>query len=129
MEHIEKATQGIMNAWEEFNHVAREHMDATLKAATAMTKGMEDIMRNTNGLFQESMMRTVNAGKTLMGAKNVQEVASLHTEFMKDFFDCWATGTGKISEISARMTQDTMTPMAEHANNTMSKIAQKAKAA
>ena len=34
------------------------------------------------------------------------------------------TGTGKISEISARVTKETIEPIAQHANDAISKMAQ-----
>jgi len=100
-----------------------------MKSASAMSRGMEEIARNANGLLQESFARSVSAGKTLMGAKDPREILNMQNEYLKDCFDCWVAGTGKISEISARMTQDVVKPMAEHANNAMSKITQKTRAA
>jgi phasin family protein len=129
MEQIEKTTQGMMKACEDASAMARDHLDAAMKSAAVMSKGMEQIASQASGLFKESMERTMNAGKTMMSAKNPKEIADLHSELVKDVFDCWVAGTGKISEISARMTQDAMAPMAEQTNNTISKIAQKAKAA
>ena len=129
LEQMEKATQGMMKACQDMGGLARDQLDATMKSASAMTKGFDEIARNAGTLIQESLNRTVTAGKTIMGAKSVQEVMNTQNEFIKDCFDCWVAGTGKISEISARMTQDVVGPMAEHTNNAMNKIAQKTRAA
>lgn len=128
-DQTEKATQNMAKAYENINDLAREHVDAAMKSASAMSRGMEEIARNANGLLQESFARSVSAGKTLMGAKDPREILNMQNEYLKDCFDCWVAGTGKISEISARMTQDVVKPMAEHANNAMSKITQKTRAA
>jgi hypothetical protein len=129
MNQIEKATQGVMHACEEMNVLARDHMDATMRSATACLQGCAEINQNVNGLVQESMARAANAGKTILGAKSMKEMVDLQSEFIKDFFDCWMAGTGKISEISARTTRATVDPLAEHANKTMGKIAQRTKQA
>lgn len=129
IEHMEKMTNGLMKACEEAGSMAREQIDAAMLSAAAMTKGIEEIARNANGLIQESMARSVSAGKTLMGAKTMQEMMDMQNEFMKDCFDCWMAGTSKISEISARMTQDVMKPIADHTNSAINKAMQKARAA
>ena len=128
MEQMEKAAQKIMQACEEARSLTREHMDATMRSANLAWEGCTEINRNMSSLVQESMARAMNAGKTMMAAKSVREVMDMQTEFMKEFMDCWVSGTGKISEISARVTQNAMSPLAEHANNAMGKMAQRVKA-
>jgi phasin family protein len=129
LEHIEKATQGVMKACEDASCMAKDHVDATMKAAAVVGKGMEEIMRNTSSLVQESMARGMEVSKTIMNAKSVPEAMNTHSEFMKDCFDTWVAATGKISEISARMAQEAMSPIAENTNNAINKISQKVKQA
>ena len=129
MEQMEKAAKGIMEACEEMNSLAFQNMDAAIKSATAMSNGLDEITRNAGGLVQESLTRGMNAGKMMMGAKTVREAMDMQSEFMKECFDCWVSGTGKISKIRARMTQQVFEPMTEQAHNTMNKLAQKSKAA
>jgi phasin family protein len=129
MDQMEKATQTLMQACEEMNVLARDHVDATMKAANACWQGCTEITQNVNGLVQETMTRAASASKTILSAKSMREMMDLQNEFVKDFFDYWAAGTGKISEISARATKATVDPLAEHANHTMGKIAQRVKAA
>ncbi len=128
-EHMEQASQGMMQAYEDMNVLARDYMDAVMRSASAMSKGLDETIRSTSGIVQESMTRAMSASKTLTGAKNMREMMDLHAEFMKDCFDCWMAGTGKISEISARSAKEVIEPMAQHANDTISKIAQKTRAA
>jgi len=129
LDQVEKAAQSVMQACEEVGTMAREHVDATMRAATAAWEGCTEINQNMSGLIQESVARAMNAGKTIMSAKSVKEAMDLHADFVKDAFDCWVAGTGKISEISARVTKEAIDPLAEHANKTFGKIAQRAKAA
>ena len=128
-ESMEKATQGMMQAYEEFNDFTRKSVDAALRSAAAMSKGWDETARSTGGLVQESLARVASAGKTIMGAKSLREMMDMQAELMKDFFDCWMTGTGKLSEISARTTKEAIEPMAQHAGGTVSKLTQKARAA
>ena len=129
MAQMEKATQSLVQACEEISNMAREQVDAAMRAATVCWQGASEINQNMNGLVQESVSRAVNAGKTIMGARTMREAMELQNDFMKDFFDCWVAGTGKISEIGARVTKQAVDPLAEQANSAMSKIAQRTKVA
>jgi phasin family protein len=126
---MEKATQNIAQACEDMNVLARQHMDATMKSLSATLQGYGEINQNVSSLIQELMSRTMNAGKNMMTAKSVREVADTHAECARDIFDCVVANGGKISEISARVTKEALEPMAQHANNAMSKIAEKTRAA
>lgn len=127
MEHLEKTKQTMVKGLEDASGMARDHMDAAMKAASVVGKGMEEIMRNTSSMIQESMARGMEVSKNIMGAKSVPEAMTTHSEFMKDCFDTWVAATGKISEISARMAQDAMSPIAEHTNSAISKFTNKLK--
>jgi phasin family protein len=129
IEQMDKTAQGLMQAFEEMNASAKAFGEATMQSASAMTKGWEEISRSASGIMQESMARTMSAGKTLMGAKNPKEMMDMQAEFMKDCFDCWMAGTGKLSEISARVTQEVIDPVAQHASAAMSKMMVKTRSA
>jgi phasin family protein len=129
IEHIEKATQGMMKACEDASGMARDHMDAAMKAASVVGKGMEEIVRNASNMIQESMARGAEVSKHMMSAKSMPEALNAHSEFMKDCFDTWVATTGKISEISARTAQEAISPIAEHTNNAINKFKQKFKEA
>lgn len=128
-EQIQKATQSVMAVYEELGTLARDHFDATIKSANAATKGWDELARSTSGILQESVARAMSASKTILGARNLREVTDLHNEVVKDIFDSWIASTGRISEISARVTQDVVTPITEHTNKAFTKIAQKVKVA
>ncbi len=129
MQQMEKVTQSLMHVCEEMGSIARNQMDAGVRSATACMQGATEISQNVNGLVQESMSRAVNAGRTMMTAKSLREMMDLQNEFMKEAFESWVTSSGKISEISARVTKDTIDPLAEHATTAMNKLAERAKQA
>ncbi|MFY9288986.1 MAG: phasin family protein [Alphaproteobacteria bacterium] len=126
--HMERATHGLMQGLEDANGMAREQMDAAMKSAAALSKGMEEIARNTSGLLQDSFSRSYAASKHMMEAKNLREIVDMQSELAKECFDCWVAGTGKISEISARMAQDVFGPLSEQANSHMQKMTHRARA-
>ena len=126
-EHMEKITQGLKTACDDMSTSYRSSVNAAVEATSVITKGCEELSRKFGDLMQTSMERAVNTGKTMMSARSVQEFSNLHNEYMKEAFDHWVAGTGKLSEISARVTQQAMQPVARHANDAMNKAAEKAR--
>jgi phasin family protein len=124
-EHFEKASQGMIEACEEMSVTCRRSMDAMIESTTALSKGCEEFSRKIGDLMQESMSRTIAASKNMMAAKSPKEFADLHNEFMKESVDRWMAGTGRLSEISARMTQETFEPVTKHANAAINKAMHK----
>jgi phasin family protein len=126
-EQMDKVAQNLIQACDEINANYRQSMDAVVESTAAITRGCDEISRNWSGFMQEQMERALNTGKTMMTAKSIKEIADLQNEFIKDCFDQWMAGTGRISEISARVTQQAFEPVARHANDTICKVTQKAR--
>src|ERR1700733_7324799 len=118
-EQMEKVTQGIIQACDEVNVGCCKSVDAMIEATAAMSKGCEEFSRKLGSLMQESVSRTMNAGKTMMAARSIKEISDLHAEFTKGLFDQWLAGTGRLTEISARVTQEALEPVTRHANDAM----------
>jgi phasin family protein len=124
-EQMEKITQGLIQSCDEMNATCCKSVDALMEATTAASKGCEEWSRNLGGLVQESMSRAMNAGKIMLAAKNLQDAAETQTEFVKSLFDSWMAGAGRLSQISARMTQEAFEPVVKHANDTMGEMARR----
>ncbi len=125
-EQMEKVTQGLIQACNEMNALTRESVNAVIQSTTAVTKGCEELTRNLGDLVQQSVAQTLNTSKALMSAKTLREMVDMQTEFMKECYESWMSGTGKISAISSRVTQEAIEPVANHVNATMSKVTQQA---
>jgi hypothetical protein len=128
-EHMEQAAQGMMKMYEEINAFARASVDANVKSMEAATKGWDESARSANHMMQENIARMMSIGKTVAEAKSMREIVDMQQEFVKDCLDLWMAGAGKISEISARTAKDVIEPVAQHANNAISRMMQKTDAA
>lgn len=128
-EQVEKATKAMATAYEEMNKYARETVDLSIKTANALTKGWEETARNAQALMQDGLSRALAAGKTIAAAKNIRDVVDTHSEFVKDYVDSVISNTGKITEISARVTKEVVEPIAQHATDAVSRIMNKSRAA
>ena len=128
-EHMEKASQSLMQICEEINAFTRASIDANLKAINAAAKGWNEGSKNANALLQENLSRLLSAGKTVADAKSVHDVVSLQQEFLKECVDMWVSGASRLSELSARTAKDVVEPVAQHANDAFSRIVQKTRSA
>ena len=125
-EQMEKVTQGLIQACDEMNANCCKSVDALVEATSVASKGYEEFSKKLGSLVQDSVARTVDTSKTMLAAKNFQEVAEIQTELMKGLFDSWMAGASRLSQISARVTQEAFGPVIRHANDTASKAAQRA---
>jgi len=114
-EHMEKVTQGMIQACDDVHTNCSKSVDALVEAGTAVSKGCEEFGRNWGSLVQKSLANALSTSKTMMSARSFKEVSDLQTEFMKEFFDSWMAGAGRLSEISSRVTQQAFEPVAKHA--------------
>ena len=128
-EQMNNVASTVMKSCEDIGTMARDHMDATMKSASALSEGWSEIARNAQAHLQDSFSRSVSASKTMMSARTLPEITDMQQELMKDMFDSWVTLMGKMSQISARLSQSAMSPLTEHATNTMGMITQKMRAA
>jgi phasin family protein len=128
-EHMEKATQKLMHMCDEVNAFARASVDANLKSVTAAAKGWDESSRHAGQLVQEHMSRIMNAGKSVSEIKSLRDFATMQQEFAKDCLDLWMASATRFSEISARTAKDVVEPVAQHANDSISRMMQKARAA
>jgi len=118
---MEKVTQNLIQACDEMSENYRQSVDAVMESTSALAKGCEELSRNFGSLLQEQVAHALNTGKTFMSAKSVKEITDLQAEYIKGFLDQWMAGTGRLSEISARVTQEALTPVAKQANNAIGK--------
>jgi len=125
-ENMEKMTQGMMQACDEINANCSKSVSAFVEATTAASKGCEEFSRNLGAMIQESLSRALSTGKTMMSTRSLEEFGKLQAEFAKEWFDQWVAGAGRLTEISARTTRQTLEPVAQHANDAVNKAVYKA---
>ncbi len=124
-EQMEKVTQNLMRACDEMNVNCRNSMNAVIESTSALTKGCDEMNRNISVIMQESMGRALDAGKTMMSAKSLQQIAGLQTEFVQGLFGQWMSGTGQLSKISMRMTQEVLESVTKQARDVLNQASQR----
>jgi phasin family protein len=80
-------------------------------------------------MMRQSFGHCMSTSKTLLSAKTPQEMADIQSTYVKECMDSAMTGSGTLSEISARAARESMEPLTRHANDTVGLMMQKTKAA
>jgi phasin family protein len=117
----------VAKAFEDINAAVSNYVSAVTKSSSALWQGIEEITRSVGGLSQENFARAVNAYSTLASAKTPQEAISTQTEFVKETFGKAVSDGGKVSEVVGRVAKDAISPLTQHANETINAVINKVK--
>lgn len=117
----------VSKAFEDINTAFSSYISAVTKSSAALWQGIEEITRSVSGISQESMARAVSAYTTMAATKSPKEAIETQTDFVKDSFDGAIASGNKVSEISARVAQEAMAPLTQHANETIGSVMKKVK--
>ncbi len=117
----------VTKAFEDINAAVSNYVSAVTKSSAALWQGIEEITRSVGGLSQESFARAISAYSSLASAKSPQEAINTQTEFVKESFDNAVANSSKVSELSVRVAKDAISPLTQHANETISAVMNKVK--
>jgi phasin family protein len=117
----------VAKAFEDINAAVSNYVSAVTKSSAALWQGIEEISRNVGGLSQEGFTRCVSAYTSLASAKTPQEAINTQTEFVKESFDSAVANGSKVSELTVRVAKEAISPLTQHANETISAVMNKVK--
>lgn len=120
-EQFEKASQQAMKSAEDFQKLAKDNWDAYVASATVVAKGVEQMGKAWVAFTQETMEKSANAAKALMGAKTLREAAEMQGEFARASFDKFVAESTKLSETGVKVANEAMEPITARINVTMEK--------
>ncbi len=106
-DNVEKAVKGY-DTWTNFS---REAMEAWMQSTRAATKGFEALNTEALAFSKQSVEDTVSAAKAAMGAKTVEELYSLHTDFAKTSMDAYWEQMSKMGDMMTDTVRETWEPI------------------
>ncbi|MEM5516915.1 phasin family protein [Henriciella sp. AS95] len=114
-----------------FGDIGKDAMTASSESAKASVKSMQDASAAVMRQAQDRMSMTVETGKTLAGAKTVEEAMSIQSDFVKTAFKAHMDGLSELAGICSSAMKDCMEPFAGYTKDMIAetkKAATKAKA-
>ncbi|MDD3288587.1 MAG: phasin family protein [Alphaproteobacteria bacterium] len=128
-EQMENATANMMKAYQDMSQIASDSVNAAMQSASVVTKGYEELLSSIGSLAKNNFETTMSASKAIFSSKSIQEAMSAQASALKANSDSMLSGVNKLSEISARIAQDALNPVAENMNTAISRVAKTARAA
>ncbi|MGQ0527851.1 MAG: phasin family protein [Alphaproteobacteria bacterium] len=101
--------------------MSRESMDAFMKSSGIFVKGLEEIIRTSMSLAQNSAEKQAQFIKQAMSSKTLNEWSEAQNKIAQANFDDFMSGATKISELSVRLLTTATEPLSNQAAKTVKK--------
>ena len=108
-----------LSSYDDLTVASKENMDALVEAATVSQKGMEAVSNEAVSYTKQAMEDGAAAAKAAFGAKNVQELIELNTEYTKSAFDAYIAASTKMGEMFASTAKEASEPLNARVNATI----------
>jgi phasin family protein len=103
-------------ALSEASAFGKQNVEAWLASASAAQKGFEAISARTVAFQKQALENHVEAAKSLMTSKSVQEFVEKQSEYAKGAFEAYVTELTSVSELVAGVAKETLQPINERVN-------------
>ena len=102
-----------MTAMTEMNEHSKKNLEAVVSSVTTATKGAEALGASMFAYSKKAMEEQVAVGKTLAGAKSLQDVMELQTAYAKSAFEGYVAEMTKMAEAVTTSMKASMAPLNE----------------
>jgi phasin family protein len=118
-ERFETAVKG----YDEVSTFNKETVEALVNAGTLTAKSFETLNAEVLAFAKAQMEETITASKSIMGAKTVQELFDLQSEYAKSAYDGLVAQSNKIGELATKLTKEAVEPLTARFQVMVEKIA------
>lgn len=99
------------------------NVEAITQCSTIVAKGFEEVAKNMAEWMHNVMEQNVATGRQMLAVKTLRELVDLQTGYMRSWMDNSMAETTKLSEISARVTNQAIAPISARVNEFVETIA------
>ena len=96
----------------QFGEFGKDAMTASTESAKASVKSFQDASAAVMRQAQDRMSMTVETGKTLAGAKTVEEAMEIHSNYVKSSLKAHMDGLSELAGIYSGAIKECMQPFA-----------------
>ena len=109
----EKATmEKTVKTAEEFVSFSQGNVEALMKAGQIWAAGVQDLNKSFAATAQAQMEAAMGSFKALAGVKSVKEAMDLQTSLARTSMETAMAETGKITDASMKLAEQTIAPIA-----------------
>jgi phasin family protein len=121
-DHVEKTSTMLFQNYDELVSLNKANLDAVVATTTTFAKGFETLAKELMGFAQGNVETGMTTTKKVLGAKNLQEMMDLQSEYSRALFDSCVAESAKVAELSMKTANEAFAPLQERAQVTVEKI-------
>jgi len=106
------AMEKTMKTAEEFVSFGQGNVEAMLKCDQIWAAGVQDLSKSFAATAQAQLDQTVSTWKALSGVKSIKEAMELQTSLARNSMGSAVSETGKLTDASMKLAEQTMAPIA-----------------
>ncbi len=106
-----EATAALFAGYDQLADLGRENFAAVLRANAALSEGLEAIGKEVILYARRSFEQAAETATALLGAKTLEDVFQLNSEFAKANLERLIERSAKLSEMSVKVTNDALAPL------------------
>jgi phasin family protein len=122
-DQVEKTSAAVMRGYDDYAAFNKDSVDAFVKAGNVWSKGFEDMGKMFFAFAQASSQQSVDAAKSVMGAKTITDIVDAQSAFAKTSFDNIVAESTKISELTMSVSNEAAAPVQAQFNVAAAKFA------
>ena len=115
-EQVEKASDAAIKGYDEVTMINKSAFDAIAKSSDVLVKGSEDLGKAYYAFFQAAADAQVEAAKSMMTAKSINEVVEIQSAYARTAFDKAVSEGSKLSEMGVKVATDAFEPIQSQVN-------------
>lgn len=110
---MQEGVERAVSAFGEMNVFGKENIEAFVASVTSAGKGVEQVNTQFAAFAKQAMENGVDAAKRFSGAKSVQEVLELQTEYAKSSMETYLAEMHKVTDVLTGVMKDAAKPLNE----------------
>jgi len=118
-----EAAAALFANYEELADLGRENMAAVMRANEALTAGLEAIGKEVILYARTSFEQAAETATALLGAKSLEDVFQLNSEFAKANLERLIERSAKFSEMGVKLANEALAPLGGRVEATIHKLA------
>lgn len=101
----------VVKSYDEASALSKETVEALMNVGTVTAKAMETVNTEVLAFAKSQFEESISVGKSMMGAKTLQEMIELQSQFAKAAYDGYVSQQSKMQELASQLSKEAFEPI------------------
>ena len=120
---MKEGMEKTMKTAEELVAFNQGNMEAVVKSGQIWATGLQDLSKHIASAAQASMEESISTFRALTGVQSLKDAFDLQTNFARSQFEKTLTESGKLTDASLKLTEQTLAPLTARVNVAVERLA------